>query len=199
MKPTHRLLTILLTLLILTLACDLSPAPSEPTANNDAAVGTSVAETVAANETLSALIPTDTSPPPTDTVPAPTATPDPFTVVMPVPIPAPYSGLIWDAGNCYDYDTLQQVSASDPTADACLDANSVITPANGGLMSGRAPFDPPSLGYCLNESDLLPDQVAPQTDLYLCVQTNLGAVGILVGRDFDFTNDRMVFDLYLFP
>ena len=199
MKSVHRLLTILLTLLALTLACDLSPAPSEPAANNDAAVATSVAETVTANATLSALVPTNTSPPPTDTVTAPTDTPDPYSVVMPVPIPAPYTGLVWEAGTCYDYDTLQQVSASDPTADGCLDANSTITPSNGGLISGRAPFDPPSLGYCLNESDMLPDLLAPMTDLYLCVQTNLGAVGVLVGRDFDFDNDRMVFDLYLFP
>lgn len=199
MKPTHRLLIILLTLLALILACDLSPAPSEPAANNEAVVATSVAETVVANKTLTALVPTDTSPPPTDTVSVPTDTPDPFTVFMPVPIPAPYTGLVWDAGTCYDYDTLQQVASSDSTADACLDANSVITPENGGLMSGRAPFDPPSLGYCLNESNLLPDMVAPQTDLYLCVQTNLGAVGVLVGRDFDFNQDRMTFDLYLFP
>lgn len=190
MKPTTRLLLFTLALMALALACDLSPAPTEPTLDENA-VATSVQATSNAQMTANA-------PAATDTVPAPTETPDPNTIFAPNPLPAQYTGLIWEYSTCYDFDTFQPVYAADPSADACLAQNPLMTPQNGALMSGQAPLNPPSKGYCINPN-LLPDPIAVQTDLYLCLQTNQGVYGFFVAREYQNDLNRIVFDLYLFP
>ncbi len=74
----------------------------------------------------------------------------------------------------------------------------LLEPENGGLISGYAPLNPPSKGYCINPN-LLPDPVAIQTDLYLCIQTNMGTYGFFVAREYQMDLARVIFDLYLFP
>ena len=197
MKSNPRLGLILIVLVLLTLACDLSPATPEPTLDENA-VATSVAATMAAEQTLNAPPPTDETIIPTDPLAGPTDTPDPNTVYAPDPLPVQYTGLIWDFGTCYDFDTFLSSPAEDPTTDACLNTNALITPQNGALMSGHAPLNPPSKGYCMSP-DLLPDPIAPNSDLYLCLQTSEGTYGFFVMRDFQYTLDRLIFDLYLFP
>ena len=54
------------------------------------------------------------------------------------------------------------------------------------------------MGDCMSP-DLLPDPIAPNSDLYLCLQTSEGTYGFFVMRDFQYTLDRLIFDLYLFP
>jgi len=188
MKPKISL--ILIVLIAAGLACTFNPAPAEPTID-EIAVATSVAATTAAQLTLNA-------PAPTNTTPAATDTPDPNTIYAPDPLGPAYTGLIWDFGTCYDFDAYMPAAAEDPATDACLNASGVITPQNGALMSGQAPMEAPSKGYCINPS-LLPDPIAPNSDLYLCLQTNQGVYGFFVMRQYQIDLNRLTFDMYLFP
>jgi hypothetical protein len=98
---------------------------------------------------------------------------------------------------CYDLDVL--FTAADSTVDVCLDANVVLTPKNGALMSGSATRTPPSLNTCKSAS-LNADVLAPNTGLYMCFKTNAGKYGFFVMRDDQmFSNGYIVFDAYLFP
>jgi hypothetical protein len=188
-------------LLILALACSLTP--QEPTPDQNA-LATLVEATTSAQLTQNAPSP-DTpepgtpAPPPTDTPePVPTDTPDPNTIYAPDPLPAAYTGLIFEEGSCYNFDTYQPVSTGDASRDICMHTYGLLEPENGGLISGHAPQDPPSKGYCISP-DLLPDPVAIQTDLYLCIQTNQGTYGFFVARAYQMDLARVIFDLYLFP
>jgi hypothetical protein len=185
MKRRKKIMLIAAVLLLLSLACQLTPEPPDVDEN---AIGTSVALTEAAVQ------------PPADTPAAAASepTPDPDTIFAPDPLTVAYTGLIWEFGACYDFDAYQPAAAAEPAVDACLDANGTITPRNGALMSGQASMQAPSKGDCINPS-LLPDPLAPNTDLYLCLQTNQGVYGFFVMREFQLDLNRLVFDLYLFP
>ena len=188
MKSRPKILLLVSMIIALALACSLSP--QEPEAEQDE-VATLVAATLSAQPTLNA--------PPTETpLPVPTDTPDIDNIYAPDPLPVQYTGLIFEAGTCYDFDTYQPVPAEDPTRDICMLQFGLLEPQNGGLMSGHAPMEPPSKGYCLNPN-LLPDPIAVQTDLYLCFQTNLGVYGFFVAREYQISLDRVIFDMYLFP
>lgn len=188
MNSRAKMILILVTLVVLTLACSLSPQP--PEVNQDE-VATLVEATISAQQTLN-VSPEETQQPP------PTSTPDPNNILAPDPLPAQFTGLIFEAGTCYDFDTFLPVADGDPARDICMLQFGMLEPQNGGLMSGHAPMEPPSKGYCINPN-LLPDPIAVQTDLYLCFQTNLGTYGFFVAREYQINLDRVIFDMYLFP
>ena len=196
MKNRSKLLFAFSILFVLAMACSLTPSASDP---DQDAIATMVEATTSTQLTLNAP-PADTPIPiPTDTqVPPPTDTPDPNTIFAPDPLPAPYTGLIFEEGACYDFDTYFPVAADDPARDICMLTYGLLEPENGGLISGYASNGPPSKGYCINPN-LLPDPVAVQTDLHLCIQTNLGVYGFFVARDYQMETNRIIFDLYLFP
>jgi hypothetical protein len=109
-----------------------------------------------------------------------------------------FTGLIFETGTCYDLDVLQPIDVTDSARDLCMIQYSLLEPQNGGLMSGYATMTPPSKGECITPN-LLPDPIAVQTDLYLCFQTNLGVYGFFVAREYQDAQDRIIFDMYLFP
>ena len=112
----------------------------------------------------------------------PTATTDPYTIFAPDPLTVAYTGLIFEAGTCYDLDVLQSGDVMDSDRDLCMNRFGLLEPQNGGLMSGYATMVPPSKGECITPN-LLPDPIAVQTDLYLCFQTNQGVYGFFVARE----------------
>ena len=182
-------------LLILTAGCDFSTPDPAPDQN---AIATSVAETLAANQ-----------PPATDPAPQattePTAEPtieptaDPYTVYAPAPLGPGNTGLIFDFGTCYDLDSFLPIDSADPECDLILGMNGGLTPQNGALINGAdVSFNPPSKGECM-DSDLLPDLLAPLSDLYLCFQTSQGSYGFFVQRDYQLDQNRLIFDMYIFP
>jgi hypothetical protein len=190
METRQKLILTFSILLILALACETTPQPG-PTPDLDA-MATSVEQTIEAQLTQNAPLPSDTP------ELLPTDTPDPDSIYAPDPLPANFTGLIIEEGDCYDFDTYQPVGTGDATRDICMHTYALLEPENGGLISGIAPMDPPSKGYCISP-DLLPDPVAVQTDLYLCIQTNTGTYGFFVAREYQMELNRVIFDLYLFP
>jgi len=215
-KTFFGLVAIAFTILI-TLACKFSgPSPQEDqSAFNTAVAQTSQAQfiqmtmqaqsasptqppttappTVDAPTSPSPTQPSPTSPPPT--VPPPTNTPT--DVYAPDPLGPAWSGMAFNSGTCYDLDVL--FTASDATADVCLDANVVLTPQNGAKFSGNGFMNPPSLNDCKSVT-LTGDQLAPITDAYLCFQTNAGSYGFFVMRDDQMlSSGYIVFDAYIFP
>lgn len=206
MSRTQKWMAVLLVILGLSLACSLNPTPApEATATQDqqAIIETSVAATVAAQPTEEpAPIPTDTSEPAVEPTAAPTAEPTeeptPEDVVAPNPLGPGYTGLIFDFDTCYDFDTYQPSPAGGPATDACLDQYGALSFYNGALMSGYATFDPPTRNECM-ASALAPDYLAPNSDLYLCLQTSEGSYGFFVERAFQLDLNRFIFDLYIFP
>lgn len=188
------LVLCLFALLVPAIACDISAPEPTPDPN---AIATSVAETMAANQP-STQAPADPTPEPTA---EPTAEPteDPYNVFAPDPLGAAYTGLIFENNACYDLDSLQPVDASNPECDLLMSQFGAVLPQNGALINGsNVSFDPPSKGECM-DSDLLPDLLATQTDLYLCFQTSHGSYGFFVGRDLQMEQERLIFDMYIFP
>jgi hypothetical protein len=205
------LVAIVFTILI-TVACIVSgPSPQE----DQAAFNTAVAQTSQAQfiqMTIQAQSDSPTQPPPTapptdaaptspsPTLPSPTSPPPtntPTDVYAPDPLGPAWSGMAFNSGTCYDLDVL--FTASDATADVCLDANVVLTPQNGAKFSGSGFMTPPSLNDCKNTT-LTGDQLAPITDAYLCFQTNAGSYGFFVMRDDQMlSSGYIVFDAYIFP
>lgn len=118
-------------------------------------------------------------------------------VFAPDPLGPAWSGMAFNGGTCYDLDVL--FTAADATADVCLDTNVVMTPVNGAAFSGHAELSPPSLNTCQAKA-LSADPIAPNSDLYMCFQTNLGKHGFFVMRaDQMLTSGYIIFDAYVFP
>lgn len=192
MSPTHKWMALFFVLLALSLACSLNPAPA-PTEDTQPII-----DTARQTEQAGASTPTtEPAPLPTEIL-APTAEPTPEDISAPNPLGPGYTGLIFDFGTCYDFDTYQPVDAADPAVDACLDQYGTLSFYNGALMSGYATFDPPTRNECM-ASALAPDNLAPNSDLYLCLQTSAGHYGFFVERAFQLDLNRFTFDLYIFP
>ena len=193
MKPGFKILLVLGMLFALSLAC------SFPAQEQDG-LATLVEATTSSRLTHNAPQPTATPLPTAADTPIPLATdtPDPSTVYAPDPLPAQYTGLIFDAGTCYDFDAPQLVAVDDAARDICMIQFGLLEPQNGGLMSGYAPMEPPSKGYCTNPN-LLADPIAVQTNLFLCFQTNQSIYGFFVALEYQMDQDRVIFDMYLFP
>jgi len=115
----------------------------------------------------------------------------------PDPLGPAWSGMAFSKNTCYDLDVL--FTASDATVDVCLDSNVLLTPQNGATFSGYAELSPPSLNTCKAKT-LTADPIAPNSDLYMCFQTNLGKNGFFVMRDDQMlSSGYIVFDAYVFP
>ncbi len=180
------------------LACSLTPAT--PTPDNSSAIDTAVAQTIAAEPAA----PTETSAPEapaaTDTSAPPEPTAAPTDVYAPDPLTPGYTGLIFDFGTCYDFDAYQPASPAGAGTDACLDANGLLTPQNGALMNGYVTFEAPSKNECIADNgNLLPDPIAPNSDLYMCLRTDQGSYGFMVMREYQLELERFTFDMYIFP
>jgi len=196
---------VIAVVIALTLACNISGPPPQ---DNQTAFETVVAQTSQA-EFVQMTMQAQTSPahptqyPPTaqpPTLSPPTAAPPtaaPTDVYALDPLGPAWSSMVFNGGTCYDLDVL--FTASDATADVCLDNNVLLTPTNGGIFSGYAELSPPSLNTCKAKT-LNADPIAPNSDLYMCFQTNLGRYGFFVMRDDQMlTSGYIVFDAYVFP
>lgn len=189
----------LIAVLIPAIACDFSaPAPTA----DESLVATSVAKTITASQPEEQPIETTDQPveEPTPTL-EPTAEPttDPNNLYAPNPLGPGYTGFIFYYNACFDLDSFQPVDVSNPECDFQMDQYGTLMPLNGALINGaNVSFNPPSKGECMT-SDLKPDLLAPQTDLYLCFLTTQGSYGFFVGRDLQFTQERLIFDAYIFP
>ena len=193
----------------MTLACNISgPATQDSQAAFDTAVAqTSQAQFVemtmqSQSSPLSPTVAPPTAAPPTaeppttepPTIAPPTASADSF---APDPLGPGWSSMAFNGGTCYDLDVL--FTANDATADVCLDNNVLMTPLNGATFSGNAELTPPSLNTC-KAKNLNADPIAPNSDLYMCFQTNLGSYGFFVMRDDQMlASGYIVFDAYVFP
>lgn len=117
-------------------------------------------------------------------------------VIAPVPLGPAWSSMAFSRDTCYDMDVL--FTADDAAADFCLDGNVILTAVNGAVISGNATLTPPSMLDC-RAADLRADPVAPNTDLYICFQTNAGSYGFFVMRADQMLSDGyIVFDAYVF-
>ena len=193
----------------LTLACSIAGTPQE---DNQTAFDTAVAQTSQAQfvemtmqAQSSSLPPTaapptaappTTAPPTTEppTIAAPTASADAF---APDPLGPAWSSMAFNGGTCYDLDVL--FTANDATVDVCLDNNVLMTPQNGATISGNAELTTPSLNTC-KAKNLTADPIAPNSDQYMCFQTNQGSYGFFVMRDDQMlASGYIVFDAYVFP
>lgn len=171
------------------------------TPDQQAAPGTAVAETLTAEAATTAAAPSETAAPtdtvaPTHTV-APSATPND---VAPDPLPATHTGIILSLNECFDFDSGLVLTADNAECDMWLKESILIGQMNGTQISGYVTFTAPTKSDCLaGTSD--PNDLAIQTDLYMCFITADGAVGFVVARDYlgavpftGFTFDYWVFD-----
>ena len=182
MSALHKLVVLFLVIFGLSLACSLNPTPAAPTEDPDAVIQTAVAATTAAqqNGQAAATPPTQAPAPlPSDT-PGTTQEPTPEDVAAPNPLGPGNTGLIFGFDTCYDFDTYLPAPAGSASVDACLDQYGTLSFYNGALMSGYATFDPPTRNACI-ASALSPDDLAPNSDLYLCLQTSEGRYGFFCG------------------
>jgi len=215
MKKNHQITFLVAIVLIITLGCNISGTPQ---GDDQSAFSTAVAQTSqaqfiqmtmqagtspAAPTAIQPTVPQPTAIPPTaipPTVPAPTAVPPtapPPDVFAPDPLGPAWSGMAFNSGTCYDLDVL--FTAADATVDVCLDNNVLMTPMNGSTFSGYADLSPPSLNTCRAKA-FSADPIAPNSDLYMCFQTNAGSYGFFVMRDDQMlSSGYIVFDAYLFP
>lgn len=174
---------------------DNSSEPAvEPTSDANA-IATSVAATIAAQQDDQQNNDNNNEP---TVEPTLEPTVDPYTIFAPDPLGVEYTGFIFDFGTCFDMDNFQPVGVNDPECDFLSDQYGAVTPQNGALISGYATMEPPSFGKCM-DADLSPDYLATQTDLYLCFKTSQGSYGFLVGRDYQVNQNRLIFDMYIFP
>ena len=134
------------------------------------------------------------SPVPPSATPAATASPTPSPlpteepsatladVTPPANLGIAHTGLIFVEGQCWDLDMYGMVDPSDPRCDIRLDPVLIFQPMNGALVSGSGRLEAPSLATCMADSGLLPDRLAPNTDIYLCLKTNEDVYGFVVQR-----------------
>jgi hypothetical protein len=134
------------------------------------------------------------SPVPPSATPAATATPAPSSsatvepsvtpadVTPPADLGIAHTRLIFVEGQCWDLDMYGMVDPADPRCDIRLDPVLIFQPMNGALVSGNGLLTAPSLATCMADSGLLPDRLAPNTDIYLCLKTNEDVYGFVVQR-----------------
>lgn len=184
-------------LLIAGLACSI---PGGPTAEppDPGAVATAVAATIAAGAAPA------TEPPPT--VAPPTAAPSPSEtpgdLFAPDPLPAMQTGIILLHGECYDLDNGNAPYLLDADCDMLFVPPYIIQMQNGARISGYASMSAPSKNGCI-AARYEPGDLSPNTDLYMCFQTNEGHYGFVVqradGAPFETASQRLIFDWWVYP
>ena len=154
------------------------------------AVASSVAQTLAAQtaETPAIAAATETAAEPTVT--ANEAAPD--------PLPAANTGIALNAGQCFDFDT-GAISAPDANCDMWAVEGALVRQMNAAQISGYVTFEAPSKSDCLSAT-YDPNDLAIQTDLYMCFISSQGTPGFVVARGYlgaaPFTG--FVFDYWLY-
>ena len=161
--PKKALFLIPLFLATATLACSSS---------DQAAVETIVAQTLTAEAALPLATPTATS------APSPTAN-----TTAPDPLPAAYTGVNLSLDECFDFDSGQVLAASDGECDMWLKESILVQQMNKAQISGYTTFSAPTKADC-QAATYDPNDLAIQTDLYMCMITGDGAVGFLVARGY---------------
>ena len=161
------------------------------------AAGTQAAQTLAAYTQLAQTPitqPSDVPPQATDT-PSPPPTPQEN---APNPLPAMNTGIILDNGSCFNFDN-GQVSAPDAQCDAWLMDNGLLRQMNGAKISGYVTFEPPTRSDCAS-ARYDPNDLAMQTDLYMCITSNEGLYGFMVVREYrgGVPSTGIVFDYWVF-
>ena len=187
---------------LIALVAALALAACSP--DQQAALGTAVAETLTLQALLTAAAPATDTPPPPDTpipsdTPAPSATPTPGGVA-PDPLPATHTGIALNIGECFDFDSGQIVAADAASCDMWLKDSILIEQMKGSQISGYVTFTAPTKSDC--QAALFdPNDLAIQTDLHMCFITADGTVGFVVARSYlgavpftGFSFDYWVFD-----
>lgn len=204
----RRLLLPITLLAILALACGTTTVVTPTEDVNGIVAKTFAAYTVEAALTQAAvpsetLTPsptsTETVAPPTETPTAtstPTATPE---EMAPDPLPAAYTGIILNNGECFNFDNGQVVAAPDAQCDVWLAEPALFRQVNGLQLSGYVTMEPPSRTHCL-EGRYEPGDLAVQTDLYMCFITAEAHVGFIVVRQYigSVPITGIVFDYWVF-
>jgi hypothetical protein len=197
-----RKLCLLLTLLgMVALACGTTTVVTPTTDVSGIVAQTMAAYTVEALLTQAA-IPSETpsatpSPTPSPTVVTPTSTPE---EVAPDPLPVAYTGVILNNGECFNFDNGQVVPAPDAQCDVWLVEPALFRQVNGAQLSGyNVSYEPPTRSRCVSAT-FDPNDLAIQTDLYMCFHSNESRVGFIVVREYrgsvPFTG--IVFDYWVF-
>jgi hypothetical protein len=117
----------------------------------------------------------------TDTLP-PTETQEPPVESAPDPLPAFNTGFMLNNGECLNFDN-GQVGAPDADCDIWLVEPALFRQMNGAQLSGYVTMTAPTRTHC-KEARYEPDDLAIQTDLYMCFITNEGKVGFIVARSY---------------
>jgi hypothetical protein len=118
---------------------------------------------------------------PSPTVFTPTSTPE---EVAPDPLPVAYTGVILNNGECFNFDNGQVVPAPDAQCDVWLVEPALFRQVNGAQLSGyNVSYEPPTRSRCVSAT-FDPNDLAIQTDLYMCFHSNEGRVGFIVVREY---------------
>jgi len=185
-------------LVLLALACgSVTPPPPTPdvgvlvaqtmTAYTHEAEATQVVQTLEALQTqvaASSTTPLSVPPAVTSTAePAPTVAALPSSTMReefpPDPLPAAYTGVTLQNGECFDFDSGQVFASANSQCDIWLVEPALIRQQNGARVSGYVTSTPPGRSACLG-ARYEPGDLAMQTDLYFCFITNAGQPGFLV-------------------
>ncbi|MGH2581273.1 MAG: hypothetical protein ACRDFQ_00060 [Anaerolineales bacterium] len=158
---------------------------------NPSAIATSVAQTLAAQAAQATEPPTS--------VPAATDTAALLAnETAPDPLPAANTSIALNAGECFDFDT-GAISTPDGDCDMWAVEGALVRQMNGAKMSGYVTSAPPSNSYCILAA-YDPNDIAIQTDLYMCFISNQGTPGFVVARSYigsvPFTG--FIFDYWLY-
>ena len=184
-----KLLLVAGMLALASLACTLS-------GDDAAAVATAVSQTESALTLTAAAVPSETPAPSATPLPSATAT---LQQTAPDPLPSSHTGFNMNTGECFDYDTGLMLSAPDGECDIWLAESVLLKQVNKAQTSGYTTFTPPSLSAC-QSAQYDPNDLAVQTDLYMCFTSNQGNYGFIVARGYlgsvPFTG--IVFDYWLY-
>ncbi len=187
----HVYLFIFVMLTVAALACNLGQS------NPNSEIATYVAQTANAAIQTQAALPSSTPVPPTIT-PLPSATPT-IQQNAPNPLPASHTGFNMNNGECFDYDSGIMASAVNGDCDIWLAESGLLRQVNAAKTSGYVTISAPTLFDCQN-TQFDPNDLAVQTDLYMCFESNQGHVGFIVARGYlggiPFTG--IVFDYWIF-
>jgi hypothetical protein len=178
----------LIVLGIIALACGTS-RPVQPTTD----VSALVAQTMMAYTLEAAL--TQVAGQSQSAPPAAQPTPE---EIAPDPLPAGYTGVILNNGECFDLDT-GAVSAPDLRCDVWLTQSGLYSQMNGAQISGYVTMEAPSRTNCV-AARFDPGDLAVQTDLFSCFLTDEGQVGFIVAREYrgGIPSTGIVFDYWVF-
>lgn len=116
----------------------------------------------------------------------PTQTPSATTTpneIAPDPLPASHTGVTLNVDECFDFDSGLVVAADAAGCDMWQAESALVRQMNGAQISGYVTFIAPTKSDCL-AATYDPNDLAVQTDMYMCFISNDGGVGFLVPRSY---------------